>query len=420
MFIEQVKTSIKDNIMIIDSEISMKRKILLENILNYIYSDDLNKHKLNISLSNVLYITDGTEKDITIEFNNKNISIETINFLRFSNSVISKDKIQELFYSKSVIIIGCVNRISPSITMRLLRTFSSHLVCIYGDTSLSYQDEYKSFYTNFFTNTIVSISESYNKDAFDINKKKIYNVLMKIRRGLEPEKLSQSSIFNLKDDSHISISEISEILDNEPETAIVIPEVYYNNVNSLLFQYKYNRSDLTPSVGDEFFNVYPLVIKKNKDNEKEEATIIYPMSKIVITAEPLSDPYYSNGRILIDINIAVNGTNYYGVPFDLSFHLKNYSSDLHTEHVDEYEIINNIERSSMETSDEDYTTLKCLAFKVLKPLYVKQHKFKNIIAYHLAIEPIYSILNSNIYSSVCTATDTITINTTTLNYDIDG
>lgn len=405
MYTEQVKTILSGSTFIVDTEISMKKHIILENIVKYLNTEDKERFHRNLELSNTLYITDGHDNNpIEINYNGTVSKVDTESFLRYSSHLFDDEKFKVNYFSKSVIIIGNINRMDPLIVMSIIRRYNSHFIVIYGDPSLSYSDEYKSIYSSFFTNTQLDITENFNTDNFDISKKKIYNVLSKIRKGVEPEKLSQSSMFSIEEKNNIIISDIENILDTEPNTMVVIPEAYYNEVNSQLYTKRTGRTILIPEMGDVLYNVYPLVVQ----NDKGEKKIIEPMSEILVCQEPFSDLYFSEDKIFQDMNISVNGEIYYSVPMDMTFFLRNFSADLHPEHADEYSIINNIEAvNKQDLKPVNYCQLKAIPFKVLKPLYVKQKKIKNIIVYNLLIDPIYSIINDNIYSSICTASDSI-------------
>lgn len=415
MIQEQVKTILRDSIIVIDTEVSIKRKTILENILSYIFKDEIEKYNISVSMNNVLYITDGLDNEnIKVDFNGSQKEIETKSFIKFTKQTFNIDEFKSLFYSKSTIIVGCINRMDPNVINSILSMFSAHTVILYGDTSLSYQDEYKSFYSNLFTNTILDITENYTSETFDVNKKKIYNVISKIRKGVEPSKLSVSSIFNLLESNEMSSSEIASLIEDD-NNAVVIPDIYYNKINSLVYYNKYSKSDLIPSMGMEYYNVYPLVVK----DMKGEPTIIPPFTRILITAEPLGDLYYSENSIFIDVTISYNGKIYYSVPFDFGFFINNFSKDEHPEYSNEYDIINNVEQY-FKIAPMSYTSIKPIPFKILKSIYVKQSKFKNIRVYELTIPPIniQSLVNNNLYSSICTATDSIEI-VSSIDFNVD-
>lgn len=406
MYQEQIKTVIHDSIVVVDTEITMKKRYIIENILDYLFKESINKYNLTVNLNNVLYITDGYDTEpLNITFEKKDVKVETKSFLKFTKELFNEKDFSDLYFSKSIIIIGCINRMDPSVLDMLIRIFNSHLVVLYGDTSLSYQDEFKSFYSNLFTNTKLDISEIYTSDTYDINRKKIYNVINKIRKGIEPDKLSISSIFNIKEDNRIDINYIQESIENE-DNAIILPETYYNEVNSLIYQNINNTTELIPSINTEFYNVYPLIVKDSKGN----IDIIPAFSKIVVTSDPMTDLCFHNNKVFIDLTISYNDKIYYSVPFDFSFYLNNFSSENHPEHKEVFDIINSIDQR-FNTEKIDYTTIKAIPFKILKSLYVKQTKFKNIKVYNLTISPIdfQSLVNNNLYSSICTATDSIEI-----------
>ena len=407
MYVEQAKTSLSISTFVVDIEVSMRKKVALENIFKYLNTEDQERFHRNLELSNTLYITDGHDNNpLEIEFEGKTVPVDTESFLRYSKHLYDEERFKNNYFSKSVIVIGNINRMDPLIVMSIINKYNSHFIVLYGDPSLAYNDEYKSIYSSFFTNTQLDIVEYFDTEHYDISKKKIYNVINKIRRGVAPEKLSQSSIFSIQENKTILISDIENILDTEPDTSVVIPEAYYNEVNSQLYTKRTGRTSLIPEMGDILYNVYPLIV----ENDKGEKKIIEPMNEILITQEPFGDLYFSDNKIFQDVNISINGELYYSVPIDMTFFLGNFSADSHPEHADEYVIINNIEAFGKRSLEPvNYCQLKPIPYKVLKPLYVKQKKIKNIVVYNLLIDPIYSIVNNNIYSSLCTASDSIKI-----------
>lgn len=415
MYNEQVKTTLSESLIVVDTEITMKKKYILENILSYLFKDDIEKYKVSVSLTNVLYITDGYDTEpLTVDFNGSKLHIDTKSFLRYTKETFDEKEFKDLYYNKSIIIIGCINRMDPKIVNGIVSLFTSHLIVLYGDTSLSYQDEFKSFYSNLFTNTKLDISENYTPEIFDINKKKIYNVVSKIRKGVEPNKLSISSIFNLIESNKIDIRDIETFIENE-DNVVVVPDVYYNSINSSLYYSKNGKTDLTPSMTTEFYNIYPIILKDVKGNWD----IIPPFSKLLVPSDPMGEPYFMDNGIYIDISISYNNKIYYSVPFDFGFYINNFSQDEHPEHEDEYNIINNVEKH-FKGSVLNYTTIKAIPFKVLRSLYVKQEKFKNIRVYDLLIPPVsyQSLVNNNLYSSICTASDSIEI-VSSINFEIE-
>lgn len=415
MYQEQIKTTLRESLVVVDTEISLKKKYILENILNYLFKNELERYKVSVSLSNVLYITDGYDTSpLTIDFNNSSVNVETRSFLRFTKKTFKEEEFKEFYYNKSIIIVGCVNRMDPRIVNAIISMFSSQMIVLYGDTSLSYQDEFKSFYSNIFTNTKLNISENYNPDTFDINKKKIYNVVSKIRKDVEPTKLSLSSIFNIVESNIIDTRDIESFIADTEDNIVVIPDVYYNSVNSLIYLNKFNKTDLYPTMGTTFYNVYPITLKDNSNNWD----VIPPFSKLVVPTEPLAEPYVMNNSIYIDVTIAYNDKLYYCVPLDFGFYLNNFSQEEHPDHAEEYDIINNVEKH-FKNSVLDYTTIKPIPFKVLRSLYVKQEKFKNIRVYDLLIPPVsyLTLVNNNLYSSVCTASDSIEI-ISSINFEV--
>lgn len=416
MYNEQLKTTLSESLFVVDTEITMKKKYILENILSYLFKDDINKYKVSVSLNNVLYITDGYDTEpLTVDFNGSKINIDTKSFLRYTKETFDETDFKNLYYNKSIIIVGCINRMDPKIVNSIVSLFTSHLIVLYGDTSLSYQDEFKSFYSNLFTNTKLDISENYTPEIFDINKKKIYNVVSKIRKGVEPNKLSLSSIFNLTESNIIDTKDINMFIEDSEDNIVVVPDVYFNSINSSLYYNKYGKTDLTPSMTTEFYNIYPIILKDIKGNWD----IIPSFSKLLVPSDPMGEPYFMDNGIYIDISIAYNNKIYYSVPFDFGFYINNFSQDEHPEHEDEYNIINNVEKHFKNTV-LNYTTIKAIPFKVLRSLYVKQEKFKNIRVYDLLIPPVsyQSLVNNNLYSSICTASDSIEI-ISSINFEVE-
>lgn len=407
------KTSIRDSIIVADTEIYMKPEYIIENIIKYLYSDEIYKYRLNINLNNVVYITDGYDTTpININLNGQEHLIETYSILRFHHDIIDTNFLESLRFTKSIVIIGCINRIDPNLLNKVMLHFNSHINVIYGDSSLTLDTEYEANYTTLFSNIKIDIKSPYDADIHNINKKKIYNVLTKIRKGVEHEKISRSNIFDVQENNIIDITEILEYLDEDVSNCVVVPDIYYQDVMSTTRYYSSGCMDLTPKIGELMYNVHPVILIDTNNNKN----FIKPYSLIAILEDPDSEPFIEDKKILQKITISIDGVIYRDVIMDFGFFISNFNPDRHPEHEELYDIISKLNFIDDKQKFNPFklpfnsNEIQCVPFKILKSIYVKYGSFNNIKVFNKVLNDSFnipSITYNSIYNSMCTATNKI-------------
>lgn len=407
------KTSIRDSIIVADTEIYMKPEYIIENIIKYLYSDEIYKYRLNINLNNVIYITDGYDTTpISINLNGQEHLIETYNILRLHNDIIDTNILESFRFTKSIIIIGCINRIDPNLLNKVMLHFNSHINIIYGDSSLTLDTEYEASYTTLFSNIKIDIKSPYDIDVHNINKKKIFNVLTKIRKGVEHERISRSNMFDVQENNIIDITEILEYLEDDYSNCVVVPDIYYQDVMSTTRYYSSGCMDLSPKVGDLIYNVHPVILIDSNNNKN----YIKPYSLIAILETPETDPFIEDKKILQKITISIDGIIYRDVIMDFGFFISNFNPDRHPEHEELYDIINKLNFIDDKQKFNPFklpfnsNEIQCVPFKILKSIYVKYGSFNNIKVFNKTLNDSFnipSIMYNSIYNSMCTATNKI-------------
>ncbi|MGL5316957.1 MAG: hypothetical protein ACRC92_27105 [Peptostreptococcaceae bacterium] len=404
MIQEQQKIKIRDSFIVVDTLLNMKQKSILENILKYLFQEELYKYKISVNFSNVIHISSDTDEYLQeVVIDDKTYNIETLNFLRLLPENID-NKLEFIKNKTSVVIIGNINKMSPDMLDLVTKYFNQHIVLIYGDSAV-YTDEYGSSHSTYFTNVKLDVVEQFDLNKFNTDKKKLFNVLMKTRKDPDYSKIANSNIFEVTRSKDIDTLDIADLLNN-PDNCVVVPQKYFNTLNSKMRYLISGTSSLLPTLNDKFYTSHPIII----EDEIGQKDFIKPFTEVlVINLSKDTDIYMTaEGDLVCSLNLCINGKNYYNVPFDLGYFISNFD---HNEHPDHTEVFEHLTKMLDYKQKFNYSFLKCVPFKILEPNLVKYASFNiyNVYTRIIESESLESLVSQSIYKSISTVKEKLRI-----------
>lgn len=328
-------------------------KIVAE-IFELNFSKYFYKYNMNISLDDILFISDSNTKnfiDIPRSYfeefdklskglgNNDDriLSIPSINAYMFDDKSYAK-KVLEDHNRPSLIIIGFINNIPEHVYNNILDVFGRTKMFVFGD-ELVPSAEFGDYHNRILTNSEYSISHSYSDYRVSLHKK--INSLMTKLRDKKTQNTTvipmSTSVVKRRIETDIDINYIQEKLDGGYN--IVVPRRLLPQINSRIKNSFGDSSEITCNVGDTFYTRFPFVTLDSEDNP----IVIPPLSKVTVS---ISNDAETNrdGRRIILRNLIITKPNgskvdLDNVPIDFTGYLMQFDEN---EHIDNYDDFNDI------------------------------------------------------------------------------
>lgn len=379
------------------TNMNVKVEKIIADILDVIFTEDSNRY--NANFSNILYLTSENIDSLSIDekyfelLNNFNLTFPIKIDTCPAYAVESPDFKKNFFSEYDIIILGFINNISENIFNIVKSRATGKKIYIFGD-AITNSPEHNNYYMRHLTSaSMVQQIKDFDNDFRISDKKRLNIALRKLRKDtidLSSEIKEIHNTLKIEYNDTIDTNVISEFLDANESSLVVVPKRFLPKLNSALYYSTFASPHIEFREGDTYYTKYPYTFT----NEQGFIIVVPALSQITILNNK-SGVYVENHRCNI-CDISIQYTDSKGmiqkemlmnVAIDLSAFLLNFNIDDHPDNASEYEeIINNLDDYNEFSVKLDSTILSLVPFRILNSETAKYNTVKSVLSYIELIE----------------------------------